>query len=134
MYLPIGHIVGDGIIQPDTVKVQAVCDYRPTTKKEVRTFLGLSGYYSRFSPQYSTIASPLTDLTKKSASNVISNGRLIVHDRAFQQLKSLLSTLPILASPDFNRPFLLQTDTSDRGIGAVLSQVDDNGIERPVAY
>ena len=55
-------------------------------------------------------------------------------DRAFQQLKSLLCTAPILASPDFNRQFVLQTDASDRGIGAVLSQVDGDGIERPVAY
>ena len=71
-------------------------------------------------------------MTKKSAPNDIE--WTADCDRAFQQLKSLLCTAPILASPDFDRQFLLQTDASDRGIGAVLSQVDDNGIERPVAY
>ena len=129
----LGHIVGGGIIQPDTGKVEAVRDFPiPTTKKQLRTFLGLSGYYRRFIPQYSTIASPLTDLTKKSAPNDIE--WTADCDHAFQRLKSLLCTAPILASPDFDRQFLLQTDASDRGIGAVLSQVDDNGIERPVAY
>ena len=71
---------------------------------KVRTFLGLSGYYRRFIPQYSTIASPLTDLTKKSAPNDIE--WTADCDRAFQQLKSRLYTAPILASPDFNRQFL----------------------------
>ena len=55
-------------------------------------------------------------------------------DQAFLKLKSLLCSSPILASPNFQRPFVLQTDASDRGIGAVLSQEDEDSVERPIAY
>ena len=129
----LGHIVGGGVVQPDFAKVHAVREYPvPTTKKQVRTFLGLSGYYRRFIPQYAVIVSPLTDLTRKLAPNdVIGTDKC---DQAFLQLKPLLCTSPILVSPDFSRPFVLQTDASDRGIGAGLSQLDSSGLERPMAY
>ncbi|XP_064399260.1 uncharacterized protein LOC135345747 [Halichondria panicea] len=129
----LGHIVGGGVVQPGSTKVQAVREFPvPVTKKQVRTFLGLSGYYRRFIPQYADIASPLTDLTRKAApSDVIWTDTC---EQAFQKLKTLLSTSPILASPDFTQQFILQTDASDRGIGAVLSQLDGTGMDRPVAY
>ena len=64
----LGHVVGSGEVRPDTTKVEAVKQFPvPITKKNVRTFLGLTGYYRWFIPDYSTIAAPLTDLTKKSA-------------------------------------------------------------------
>ena len=129
----LGHLVGGGMVQPEAAKVEAVRNFPvPTTKKQVRTFLGLSGYYRRFIPQYASIALPLTDLTRKSSPNEVI--WTDVCDQAFLKLKSLLCSSPILASPNFQRPFVLQTDASDRGIGAVLSQEDEDSVERPIAY
>ena len=68
----LGHIVGGGVVQPDSDKVKAVELFpTPRTKKQVRCFLGLTGYYRRFIPQYARIATPLTDLTKDSAPNIV---------------------------------------------------------------
>ena len=89
----------------------------------VRAFLGLRGYYRKFIPDIATIAVPLTDLTRKNASNrVLWNAK---SKTAFRELKARLCSSPVLRSPDFSQPFILQTDASDRGVGAVLSQVDD---------
>ncbi len=124
------HIVGNGTVRPEISKIKAV--EIPKTKKEVRTFLGLTGYYRKFIPNYATIACPLTDLTKKSAPvHVIWTKEC---DTAFQALKKQLCLTPVLKGPDFQKPFILQTDASDRGIGAVLSQEDDNMEEHPVAF
>ena len=95
----------------------------------MRRFLGLTGYYRKFIPDY---AAPLTDLTRKSKPNRVA--WTTECDRAFQELKLILCSSPVLASSDFTRPFTLQTDASDRGVGAVLSQYDDDGLEHPVAY
>ena len=79
------------------------------------------------------MASPLTDLTKKTANT--SNLKWTAEcTKAFQQLKDALCANPVLKSPCFDRTFILQTDTSNRGIGAVLSQCDEAGDEHPVAY
>ncbi len=104
----------------------------PATKKQVRAFLGLTGYYRRFIPDYATVAVPLTNLTKKVTPNRIPwNERC---DRAFQELKRHLCSDPILQNPDFAKPFVVQTDASDYGVGAVLSQRDSNGSDHPIAY
>jgi hypothetical protein len=85
----LGHIVGNGTVCPDPKKIEAVKSFpTPTTKKEVRMFLGLTGYYRRFIPSYSEVAAPLTDLTKKKALNTVSwteEGEV-----AFQTLKTAL--------------------------------------------
>ena len=129
----LGHVVGGGVVRPLPSKVDAVASFPvPKTKKEVRTFLGLSGYYRRFIPEYARIATSLTDLTRKSAPNCIRWTSEC--QEAFQQLKVLLCSGPVLKSPDFSREFVLQTDASERGVGAVLSQVDDLGEDHPVAY
>ena len=95
-------------------------------------FLGLSGYYRKMIPNYSTIAAPLTDLTTKSAPNkVIWSTKCRT---AFQTLKKLLCSPPVLKSPDFSKTFYLQTDASDRGIGAVFSQKNDDREDHPVAF
>ena len=84
---------------------------------------------SLYIPQY---AVPLTDLTRKSQPNEIQwTAECAI---AFQKLKEALISSPILRSPDFSRRFILQTDASDRGVGAILSQLDDKGQDRPVAY
>ena len=98
----------------------------------MRAFLGLTGYYRKFIQGYATIAAPLTNLTKKNAPNRVEWTSQC--DYAFRSLKTMLCSSPVLRSPDFTSEFILQTDASDRGIGAVLSQINDNGNEHPIAY
>ena len=130
----LGHIVGSGNVKPDPGKIEAVRQFStPRTKKQVRAFLGLAGYYRRFIPNFSAMASPLTDLTKKTA-NTSKLKWTAECTKAFQQLKDALCANPVLKSPCFDRTFILQTDASNRGIGAVLSQCDEAGDEHPVAY
>ena len=82
--------------------------------------MGITSYYRRFVPNYSDIAAPLTDLTKKNAPNKVSWTPSC--EQAFNTLKEWLYSEPLLKSPDFERPFILQTDASEQGVGAVLSQ------------
>ena len=97
----------------------------PRMKKQVRAFQVTTGDSYRIIHQ-------LSDLTKKNAhSQIIWTEKC---DRAFKQLKELLCNVPLLSTPDFNRTFVLQTDASERGVGAVLSQYDDEGMEHPIAY
>ena len=129
----LGHVVGSGLVQPERSKVQGVESFpTPTTKKQVRCFLGMTGYYRKFIQDYASIATPLTDLTKNAAPNqVVWTERC---ERSFQKLKNLLCSEPVLRSPDFTKEFILQTDASDVGVGAVLSQLDEEGADHPVAY
>ena len=121
------------MVRPEIDKVEAVRAFAtPQTKTDVRAFLGLTGYYRRFIPDYASVALPLTDLTKKTAPNQVRWDQKC--DLAFNQLKQLLCSSPILQSPDFSCPFILQTDASDRGVGAVLTQKDEHGEEHPVCY
>lgn len=113
--------------------MQAVKDWeQPTTKKDVKSFLGLKSYYKKFVPNYSEIATPLTDLTaRKKPEKVVWSTEC---DRAFNALKAALCSDPVLRNPDFNREFVLQTDASDRGLVAVLSQYDDDGKDHSVLF
>lgn len=107
---------------------------RPTNATEVRTFLGLANYYRRFVRGYAEMAAPLNALTSKDAEKA---NRFIWSPKcelAFVTLKRALTSTPILAFPDYDRPFELYTDASRVAIGAVLSQRDDEGRERVVAY
>ena len=129
----LGHVVGSGQVRPDPSKLEAVKSFAtPTTKKEVRIFLGLTGYYRKFINKYSSLAAPLSDLTRKVVPNKVPWSDKC--ERAFNTLKQILCLNPVLQSPDFNKPFLLQTDASNKGVGAILSQVDDNNEEHPVVF
>ena len=86
----------------------------------------------RFIENYATLAVPLTDLTKKSMpDSVVWTAEC---EASFKSLKRALCQSPVLRSPDFKRQFILQTDASDRGVGAVLSQMGEDGKEQSVAY
>lgn len=128
----LGHRLSKDGLSPVQSKVQQIVNAPyPTTKKELRSFLGLSGYYRRYIPHYSTIAAPLTDLVKKRQPN-----QLVwedEHERAFKQLTRGLSTQPVLALPNIENEFILRTDASNKGLGAVLLQEQD-GVKRPIAY
>ena len=128
----LGHVVGGGKVAMDVSKTQAIRNYhRPRTKREVRAFLGLAGYYRRFIPDFSTLSAPLSDLTKKDMPKTVKWSDEL--ERCFTTLKALIAKEPVLACPDSSRPFYLQTDASERGLGAVLSQESEDG-EHPIAF
>ncbi len=104
--------------------------FEPTTKTQVRAFLGLAGYYLCFIPNFSSLASPLTDLTRKGQPETYPG---VPKRRRASNGKTALTSEPILRAPDFSCPFLVQTDASDTELGAVLSQVQE-GEEHPVVY
>ena len=114
----LGHVVGNGVIKPEISTLEAFP--RPTSKKQVRGFLGLTSYYRKFIANYSSLALPLTDLTRKSSPNLVEWTESC--ESAFQKLKGLLCKTPVLRAPDFTREFV---DASERGVGAVLGQRDE---------
>ena len=127
----LGFVVSHEGISPDPQKVAAVQDFpQPTNVGALRSFLGLASYYRRFILGFSTVANPLFALTKKGVEFVWSPACA----DAFQQLKDRLVEAPVLTFPNFNQGFLLDTDTSGVGLGAVLSQKQEDGMIRPVAY
>lgn len=126
----LGHVISaDGIaVSPE--KVAAVKDWpQPENVTDVRSFLGTANYYRRFCKDFASIAAPLHRLTDKGARFVWQ----AEHQQAFDHIKSMLCTAPVLAYPVANAPIILDTDASLTGIGAVLSQVID-GQERVLGY
>lgn len=123
----LGHIVSADGISVDPKKVQTINDWPiPKTVHEVRSFLGLSGFYRKFVKNFSCIALPLTLLTRKKVTFRWGTSQ----QKAFDLLKYLLTHAPVLQLPDFNQPFfLVVTDASGSGIGDVLMQND-----HPLAY
>ena len=127
----LGHVVSEEGIQVCRDKVAKVLDWpRPTTPKEVRSFLGIASFYRRFIEKFSHIARPLTDLTRQGA-NVSKWGQM--HEAAFKRLKEKLCTAPVLQPPDFAKEFVVNTDASDIAVGAVLQQDFGRGLQ-PIAY
>lgn len=128
----LGHLVGNGQVKPTSDKVQAILNIPvPTKKKEVRSFLGSINFYRKFIENFSEKSASLSDLTRKSSPNKIV--WTDEHDRSFRQLKSDLVSAPVLWNPDFALTFTLQTDASDRGLGALLLQ-EKNGEYHPLVY
>ena len=126
----LGHIVSAEGVKTDPEKTKAVEAWPvPQNVKELRSFLGFSSYYRRFVRNYATIAAPLHALTKDGQKFQWS----AQCQEAFKCLKAALAHSPVLQYPDPQQPFVLDTDASDHGIGAVLSQTID-GEERVVAY
>ncbi|KAL5517048.1 hypothetical protein EMCRGX_G002515 [Ephydatia muelleri] len=103
-----------------------------TVKEAKSSSERILGPYRGFIPDYAAIATPLTDLTRKSSPHVVLWDEKCAE--AFERLKNYLCSSSVLLSPDFTKQFVLQTDASDRGAGAVLSQCDSKGEEHPVAY
>ena len=113
----IGHVVTNDGISIDSGKVDVVSNWRrPTTVTEIRSFLGLAGYYRRFFEGFSKIALPLTSLTQKGVKFEWSDGC----ERSFQELKNRLVTAPILTIPSSSGGFMVYSDVSRQGLGCVL--------------
>lgn len=122
----LGHTISAAGVQTDHSKVQEVLNWEtPTSLKKLRGFLGLAGYYRKFVKGFGVISKPLTNLLRKGVQFLWTEEA----EAAFQALKQALVSAPVLALPNFQKPFTVETDASDTGIGAVLSQ--DN---HPIAY
>ncbi|KAL0549087.1 hypothetical protein IC582_013567 [Cucumis melo] len=115
----LGHVVSKAGVSVDPAKIEAVTGWtRPSTVSEVRSFLGLAGYYRRFVKNFSRIATPLTQLTRKGAPFVWSKAC----EDSFQNLKQKLVTAPVLTVPDGSGSFVIYSDASKKGLGCVLMQ------------
>ena len=127
----LGHIVSANGVRTDPSKTMQVSQWPiPTSRKEVQQFLGLANYYQRFVKDFATIAKPLHRLTERN----VQFGWSKESHTAFELLRKRLTTAPVLAFPDYSREFILDTDASDTGLGAVLSQIQDDGSERVISY
>ena len=115
----LGHILSENGISVDPSKVQQVMDWKvPTSVTEVRSFLGLAGYYRWFIPDFSKIAKPMTNLLQKDHKFIWTEEC----EAAFRTLRKLLTTAPVLAQPDIEKPFDVFCDASGIGLGCVLMQ------------
>ena len=127
----LGHVVSGSGVRTDSDKTKAIRAIRPPkSKDEVRSFTAMANYYRRFVRNFASLASPLYDLLKKHVHFKWTQ----VEQHAFDRLKEALCSDPVLAFPDHNRPFIVHTDASDIGTGAVLSQLDSDEVEHPVAF
>ena len=127
----LGYVISRNGISPDPKKLAAMEEFpKPKDLRALRAYLGLTSYYRRFVPSFSALAQPLYKLTKKDVPFVWTDAC----EEAFQQLKQLLMRAPVLAYPNFSRDFLLETDASGLGLGAVLSQSQDDESIRPIAF
>ena len=126
----LGHIVTEDGVETDPEKIKAVREWpTPTNAKQVRSFVGLASYYRRFVKGFSDIARPLHQVCEKNKTFSWSKAC----QDAFDKLKEVLTTTPVLAYPVTGSAFILDTDASNEGVGAVLSQVQD-GQEKVIAY
>jgi hypothetical protein len=115
----LGHTISHYGISVDPSKVQEVIDWKPPKSvHQIRSFLGLAGYYRRFIPDFSRIAKPMTELLKKGVKFLWSEAC----EKAFHTLRQHLTSAPLLAQPDNSKPFEVFCDASGTGLGCVLMQ------------
>ena len=131
----LGHRVGNGKIAPNNAKVVNILEYpTPSTRKQVRRFLGMSGFYRRFCKNFSEVVSPMTDLLCKGNEKEKVMKWNVKCEESFIEVKKMLSNGPVLMAPDFYKDFVLQIDASDIGFGGVLLQCDKEDVLRPICY
>jgi len=115
----LGHIISKEGISVDPIKIEAIKDWpRPTNVTEVQSFLGLSGYYRRFVKGFSLIVAPLTQLNRKNKKFVWGEEQ----DKSFLEVKTKLTSAPILTVPSGTEEFAIYSDASKLGLGCVLMQ------------
>ena len=121
----LDHVISTNGVATDPAKIQIIQQWpSPKNITQLRAFLGLTGYYRRFIKGYGVICRPLFDALKKNSYVWCES-----QEKAFQQLKLMMSTPPVLALPNFNEPFVLEADASGQGIGAVIMQQG-----KPIAF
>ena len=122
----LGYIISEQGIATEPEKIHKIQNWPvPLSVKDLRRFLGLAGYYRKFILHYGIIAKPLTQLLRKNTPFMWTS----VCDEAFKVLKQCLVSAPVLALPNFQKPFVIETDASEIGIGAILQQEG-----HPLAY
>lgn len=127
----LGYVIGAGGLMVDPEKVEAILRIpQPKSVTDVRRLIGVASWYRRFVPNFSTMTAPLCNLLKKNQNFVWSQEC----ENSSKLLKEYLVSAPLLTCPNFDKPFVVQTDASDYGLGAVLSQIDENGDERVICY
>jgi transposase InsO family protein len=128
----LGHVINQEGIQTDSSKIEAIVKFeRPKCIKKLRSFLGVCNYYRKFIKDYAKLARNLESICGSNKDKLVWSEEC---DNSFQRMKEALSTTPILVYPDFQKEFILDTDASFDTIGAVLSQLDERGNERVIAY
>ncbi|XP_066980073.1 uncharacterized protein [Macrobrachium rosenbergii] len=119
----LGHVIGSGSILPKDTNVKAITSFpTPSDKKELKTFLGMVSYYSKFCPNFAII----TSLHALTSSKVRFHWNQD-HDKAFQQLKLFMTSSPLLQAPNLAKPFFIQVNACNTGFGSVLLQETSNG-------
>jgi len=126
----LGYIISRDGLKVDPNKIKAILDWpAPTSVKEVQSFIGLCNYYRIFIKDFAKIARPLHKLTRKNVTFLWGSDQ----QKAFDKLKELFTSAPILRNPDSNRPFIVETDASNFAVGAILSQEFDGQLH-PIAF
>lgn len=127
----LGYVLSEQGLSMDASKIQPILDYpSPKSIKDIRRLLGLAGFYQKFIRNYSEITTPITNLLKKDRKKFSWTEEA---EAALGMLKTVLVTAPVLANPNFQIPFIIETDSSDLAIGAVLVQVQE-GERKTIAY
>ena len=130
----LGHVVGSGVLRPDESKTKKILQVSTiTTKKQVRSLLGLLSFYRRYIPGFASVAAPLTDLTKEGGCSCRSIHWTPDCASALQEIQDMLSRKPVLLLLRLDLPFVLQTDASWTGLGAVLLQEFEDSLH-PVCF
>lgn len=128
----VGYLIDENGVRPDPEKIKAVLEYpSPKCVKDVRRLFGMASWYRRFIQDFASITAPITDLLKTKCPR-----KFVWTDQAqqaFDELKRILTSSPVLAAPTFEDPWILETDASDYGVGGVLKQIQ-NGEEKVIAY
>ena len=134
----LGHVVSKEGIATNPSKVQSIQDWPiPKTVHDIKSFTSFVGYYRKFIPNFSNIARPLNDLLNGKVNSKRANKKQFIEweskqQEAFDTLKEALMSTPVLGYPNYEKPFILHTDASLEGLGAVLYQEDDKGIKRVI--
>ena len=127
----LGHEIGQGQVKPVRAKIDAIANYsEPKDKKSLMRYLGAVGYYRRFCVNFSTITYPLTELLAKNVKYIWSEEC----SNAFNKIKRLLTTSPVLITADYTEQFTLFVDASDVGAGAVITQRGNDETDHPVSF
>ena len=129
----VGHEIGSGMRRPLLNKIEGIKKIEePKTKKLLKSFLGLCNNYRGYVNHFAALALPLAELTKNKYSNVVKFNE--EQSIAFVKLKQAICNYTCLYGARYDRPFIIRTDSSAHSVGAYLGQIDDLGIERPLAF